>query len=267
MIGVRLWVRASWKILIPAMIFTQALVLWNIPSQPGSSLPGWALDWGWMLKVWAGGTLLTSPVASAATVLLVQRAWRQPADALVGVLMRAWRTRLDIVIAVFLLGLAAQVVTLGFACVVCWAKGADLSGATLPWQLFVGPSALLAATCLGALIGEFWKDPWAAPVSAIAVFLSRDVFLGNGYPQLFTTEIPTGSAIPWHPMQWHLQVTALTNLAVGGACLALTRWHVEIRGRRNALWLVGSLVLLGFSILVMWSFVTSHSVYTYEPPA
>lgn len=262
--GVGMWMRSCWRLVLPLMVLTQIAAMLNVQGDDRTSLPAWSLDWSFMLSLWNGATLLLSPVAAAVTVLLMQRAWRDPVDGMVASLPRALRSRLDIVASVFLLGLAAQLGALVVASGLCIAKGADATGVTLPWQLLTGPCALLAATCLGGLLGELWKDPWAIPVTAVGVFLSQNLFYGEGYPELLATEAAGWFMTGLRPMPSHLAATVLANLCAAAGFLGLALWHVPVRGLRRWEWLAVGLAGWVGVALVFGPFVASHAMDTYE---
>lgn len=264
MIGVRMWVRSTWKYLMPAMLLVQCMVLMDTQGMEGAPTPYWRVDWSWMLSVWDGGTLLLCPLACAVVVWLEQRAWRHPADELVAVVPRGVRSRLDIVCAVLVQGLGVQLVTLAVAAALCWGT-ADASGLTMPWQLFTGPCALVAACFLGGLIGEFWKDPWAVPVTAVGVFFAQRPFFWMGYPEVLTTEMATGPVPGMRPIPAHLIATAEANLAFAVLCVAPMLWHVRMRGtRRHWLWCFVPVAVAAL-VAIFYPFVASHALNTYEP--
>ncbi|GAB2488491.1 hypothetical protein GCM10027030_23220 [Luteococcus sediminum] len=264
MMGIQMWTRACWKFLVPAMLAVQVFCMLNAQSVDSTSLPAWALDWSWMLSLWSGGTLLLSPVAAAAVVLLIHRAWRDPVDALVGGLARAPRSRLDILAAVYLMGVAVQAVTLALGSALCVIGHANATGVTLPWQLLTGPAALLAAVCLGGVIGEYWKDPWAVPVTAIAIFLSQNVFYAEGYPELLATEAAGWFMTGYRPIPGHLAATVAANILMAVGCLCLQMRRVPIRAlRRHFWWMVAICCFVGIGAVFEPS-VARQAVDTYE---
>lgn len=264
MVGVRMWLRATGKVLFPLMLAAQTIAMLNVQGVPGSDLPGWSFDWSWMLSVWTGSTILLSPLSAASVVLLQIRAWRPPGDDLVAGLPRALRSRSDMVWTVFLSGLAVQGAALLIASLCCVAGHADASGLTLPWQLFTGPCALLASTWLGAMVGEFWKDPWGVPVTAIGVFMFQNVFFWKGYPELLSTEMATGPVTGARPIPAHLMATCGSNLALALACACITLWHVRSRRQRRHLLLLLAGLALAAVVAIFHPFVASGALDTYE---
>ena len=67
-----IWWRRTWWV-FPSALVIQFLVMRNVQSIDG--LPGWRVNWGWMLGVWNGGTLLLSPFLAAAAAMVMIREW------------------------------------------------------------------------------------------------------------------------------------------------------------------------------------------------
>lgn len=120
-----MWVRRSWWWVVPLLALTQAAVMLNVqPTQTG--VPGWVTDWSWMLSVWAGGTLLMSPVAAGVGAFLIMR--EMPADVRQVTSAQKGHTRptRDMVVAVWVMGFMVQLAALAVACGVSggWCGGA-----------------------------------------------------------------------------------------------------------------------------------------------
>ena len=58
-----IWWRKTWW-LFPSALAIMFLVMRNVQPVEGIN-PGWSVNWGWMLGVWNGGTLLLSPFMAA----------------------------------------------------------------------------------------------------------------------------------------------------------------------------------------------------------
>lgn len=263
--GTSMWLRSAARYQFPVMLLVQVMAMLNVQDSPSTRLPGWSVDWSWMLSVWNGGTLLLSPVAAALVVLMVQGTWRAPTDDLIGVMPRAGRSRWDILMAVLVQGWLVQLLTLAVASACCVVVHADTSGLTMPWQLLTGPCALVASVFLGGVVGEYWKDPWAIPVTAVGVFLSQRIFFWKGYPELLSTEMATGPVTGARPIPAHLIATCSSNLALAAGLVCLLLWHVRTRGHRRNWLLVVACAAVATVVVIFLPFVTSHAMDTYEP--
>lgn len=260
--AVAVWWRKTWW-LFPAALLIQLVVMQNI--QPvGDVAPGWRVSWGWMLGVWNGGTRLLSPLMAAVAAMVMLRDWPQGMRGQIAPLPRGRASYRHILAVLYLQGLAVMLVSLAVGAALCASHGAPIESATLPWQLFTGPAALLAAVVLGMLSGCLVKDIWVVPLLGFGVFLVHQVFFWSGYPELFTTEIPSWYYEDARPKATHLLATIGLNLAVAVGLWCVLDWVTRVEGLRPRVLLAAAGLCLATALAIYLPWVIAGNMDTYE---
>lgn len=258
-----MWVRASWRGVLPFLVVAQTASMLNV--QPLDGVPiGWRADWSWMLSKWNGATLLLSPVAAAAVVAVTLRHFGPEVQAGLPAGVSRWRPIAHITAAVALQAWAVQSVALGVGAVVCWANAAEASGLTLPWQLMTGPAAVLAAVSAGAVVAVLAPVVWSVPGVLFGMFLAHRLFFWHGFPELFTTESATWMVDGGRPVPAHLAATVQLNLVV-----AIGLWAGLVLVAGNQTWrsliaLVVCVLATAAALAIYLPFVMSGAMDTYE---
>ncbi len=265
MAGVSLWLRVSWRYVLPLLLVTQALVMFNVQPDEEKGLPfGWLTDWSWMLSVWNGATLLLSPVAAAAVVAICLYSFSSDVQSGLPAQVSSWHPVAHISGAVLVIGWLVQLITLLVASAGCLWVGANALGVTFPWQLFTGPAALAASVALGALAAIVIPHVWSVPGVLFSIFLAHRIFYWHGYPELFTTEMAT-AVVDGRPIPIHLVATIALNLVVMVGLCASVIFIGTARSFRSSTWLVVAVVSLVISLAVFLPFVVIDAWDTYEP--
>ncbi len=264
MSAVFMWVKASWKLVLPTLTIAQLMVMSNV--RPVDGIPfGWRVDWSWMLSVWSGATLLMSPVAAAAVVALVLVNVKPEIQQVLPANVQRWKPVFHISAAVAAQGFAVQLSALTVCGLVCWLCQADPRGLTLPWQLFTGPAALVAGIAVGSAVAMLIPSYWSIPGVLFAMFLAHRVFFWHGWPELFTIEMPTWMVTGGRPIPRLLIATVSLNLMT-----AVAIWSglvfVTHRGK-NRPWLAMLLcgACIGVALAIYLPFVQADAWDTYEP--
>lgn len=265
-LSLRIWWRSTWWVL-PTTLVLQLLVMRNVQSLDDSLLPGWRLDWGWMLGVWNGGTLLISSFMASVAAMVMVRHWPHELRQQLAPLPKSRTVLIHLVTVLYAQALVAMLIVLGIAAVVCYMNQASMPTATLPWQLFTGPAALLAAVMLGIAFGTLFGDLVLIPLLGFGVMLAHRIFYWQGYPELFTTEIPTVSAEGARPMPLHLLSTIALNLVVALGLWFFVDWLNRVPGMRSRWLLVASVICLvaALAIYLPWVFFSTGDTYEYIP--
>ena len=256
-----IWWRRTWWV-FPSALVIQFLVMRNVQSIDG--LPGWRVNWGWMLGVWNGGTLLLSPFLAAAAAMVMIREWPHSLRQQVAPLPRGRSAVVHIFATLYLQGLAAMAVGLAIGVAMCASYGASIESATLPWQLFTGPAALLASVLLGMTAGTLFGDILAVPLLGFGVFLAHQVFFWSGFPELFTTEVPTWFYEDARPKATHLIATIALNLTIAAGLWSFLDWITRLPGMRPKTLLVLSTACLSAALMVYLPWVLAGNTETYE---
>lgn len=255
------WTRTWW--LFPTALCVMLLVMLNV--QPvGDVRPGWRVNWGWMLGVWNGGTLLLSPFMASVAAMVMIRDWPRSSRDHAATLPRGRRSILHIFVVLSAQGLAAMLVALLFGVALCAAQAAPIGSASLPWQLFTGPAALVASVTLGMCVGALWGSLLVVPLLGFGVFLAHQVFLWEGYPELFTTEVPTWFYEDARPRVAHLLATAGLNLTVASGLGFLLAWLTRLPRMRPRRLLVACAVCLAAALTIYLPWVIAGNRDTYE---
>lgn len=264
MSAVFMWIKASWKVILPILAVAQLMVLYNV--QPVDGVPfGWRVDWSWMLSVWSGATLLMSPVAAAGVVALVLINVDGEVQQGLPAHVQRWRPVAHISAAVAVQGFAVQLVALGICALVCWLCQADPRGVTLPWQLLTAPFALLAGIAVGSAVALLLPTFWSIPGTLFALFLAHRIFFWHGWPELFTTEMATWMVTGGRPIPRFLAATTWLNIVT-----AVAIWSglifVTHRGRHRPWWaLLVCIAGIGAALAIYLPFVLADAMDTYEP--
>lgn len=259
----RIWWRRTWWV-FPCGLLVMFLVMRNVQPVEGV-IPGWRVSWGWMLGVWNGGTLLLSPFMAAVAAKVMIRDWPHSLREQVAPLPRGRWSTVHILVALYLQGLAAMVVALIVGAGLCASYGAPLESATLPWQFFTGPAALFAAILLGMVVGVLFGDILVVPLLGFGVFLAHQIFFWSGYPELFTTEVPTWFYEDAQPKATHLMATIALNLATAAGLWFFLDWITRLQGMRPRTLLVACAVCFGAALAIYLPWVVSGNMDTYEP--
>lgn len=256
------WFRKT-RWLFPISLAIMVLVMRNV--QPvGDIVPGWRVNWGWMLGVWNGGTMLLSPFLASVAAMVMIRDWPQSMREHAATLPRGGTGSLHVLVVLYGQALAAMVVALIIGSVLCLAQGAPLDSATLPWQLLTGPAALFASVLLGMVVGTLLGDLIVIPLLGFGVFMAHQIFFWESYPELFTTEVPTWFYEDARPIAAHLMATVGLNLVVGAGLGCLLQWLTALPRMRRPLLLIGSAVCLAAAFAIFLPWVFSEDVGTYE---
>ncbi|MBK7822632.1 MAG: hypothetical protein IPJ61_16605 [Tessaracoccus sp.] len=258
---IRIWWRRTWWV-FPCALVLQFLVMRNV--QPIDDLPGWRVNWGWMLGVWNGGTILMSPFLAAVAAMVMMREWPHGVREQVAPLPRGRSSTRHIFTVLYLQGLAAMAIALAVGAAMCVAYGAPIESATLPWQFLTGPAALLASVLLGLAVGALFGDILVVPLLGFGVFLAHQIFFWSGFPELFTTEVPTWFYEEARPKATHLIATITLNIAVGAALLCFLDWITRLPGMRPRWLLLASGALLATAMLIYTPWVLANNTETYE---
>ncbi len=258
---VAFWRRRTWWVL-PSALVGQFLVMRNV--QPIDGLPGWRISWGWMLGVWNAGTILLSPLLAAATAMVMIREWPDGLRQQVAPLPRGRSAVGHILGVVYLQGLAAMAIALAVGVAMCASYGAPLTSATLPWQLLTGPAALLAGLLLGMTVGTVFADILVVPLLGFGVFLAHQVFFWWGFPELFTTEVPTWYYEDARPKATHLIATIALNLTVAAGLWFFLDWIVRLPGTRPKGLLVACAACVAAALAIYLPWVLAGNTETYE---
>ena len=257
-----IWWRKTWW-LFPSALAIMFLVMRNVQPVEGIN-PGWSVNWGWMLGVWNGGTLLLSPFMAACAARVMIRDWPHGLREQIAVLPRGRSSSRHIFAVLYLQGLAAMLTAIGVAAVLCAWRGAPIESATLPWQLFTGPAALFAAVALGMAVGTLFGNLIAIPLLGFGVFLAHQLFFWSGFPELFTPEIPTWFYEDARPKTTHLMATVALNLVVGTGLWIFLNWLTRLPRMRPALLLVGCALCLSAALAIYLPWVIAGNMDTYE---
>lgn len=263
MIGWSMWWRRTWWAL-PAALVIQLFMMQNVQPVGDSVLPGWRVNWAWMLGVWNGATLLLSPFLAATAAMVVIRDWPRELHFQAAVMPRGAAVYRQIIGVLWCQGFIAQVLTLIPGVVICLAEGAPLETGTWPWQLFTGPAAILASVTLGAGVGALLQDIWAVPMVGVGIFLAHRVFFWRAYPELFTMEFPTWYHDDARPIPSLLIATTALNLVTAGITYLVLRWIMSTPGFRRRSLLVGAVAGLVLAAAIYIPFVLSGDRSTYE---
>lgn len=265
MSAIGMWLRATWKLILPVLALAQLAVMVNV--QPVDGVPfGWRLDWAWMLSVWSGATLLLSPASAAAVVALVLLNIGPDVQEGLPASVPRWRPVAHISLAVAIQGLVVQAVALAVGSLTCWFCAADARGMTLPWQFFTGPAALLAGVSVGSAVALLVPTFWSIPGVLFALFLGHRAFFWRGWPELFTTEMATWMVTGGRPIPRFLAATTFLNLVTTVAiCSGLV--FVVHNGRRRRPWVALFLCIgaIATALAIYLPFVFSDAMDTYEP--
>lgn len=262
--AVAMWVRATWRLVVPAMAVAQLAVLYNV--QPVDGVPfGWRVDWGWMLSVWSGATLLMSPAGAAVVVALVLVNLGPEVQEGLPASVPRWRPVAHVSAAVAVQGLAVQVVALGVCSLVCWVNAADPRGVTLPWQVLTGPAALVAGISVGAAVALLIPSYWSIPGVLFGLFVGHRVFFWNGWPELFTTEMATWMVTGGRPIPRLMLATVELNAVTSVGIWAGLIFLVQRLPRRPWVALVVCLLAIGAAATIYLPFVLADAMDTYEP--
>lgn len=255
------WRRTRW--VLPCAMVVMFLVMRNV--QPVEDvIPGWRVNWGWMLGVWNGGTLLLSPFMAAVAALVMVREWPYGLREQVAPLPRGRSSNFHILVVLYLQGLAAMILALIVGIVLCTSYGAPIETATLPWQLFTGPAALLAAILLGMAIGALFGEILIIPLLGFGVFMAQQIFFWKGYPELFTTEIPTWFYEDARPIAAQLKATIALNLVTAAGLWFFLDWITRLQGMRPRVLLIACVACLAAGLAIYIPWVASGNIDTYE---
>lgn len=258
----QIWWRRTWWVL-PSALLMMFLVMRNV--QPVEDVvPGWRVSWGWMLGVWNGGTLLLSPFMAAVTAMVMIRDWPHGVREQVASLPRGRSGFVHIFTVLYLQGLAAMLIALVVGVVLCSSYGAPLESATLPWQLFTGPVALLAAMLLGMAVGVVFGDILVVPLLGFGIFLAHQIFYWFGYPELFTTEVPSWFYEDARPKTTHLIATIALNSVTGAGLWFFLNWVTRPQGLRPRMLLIACALCLGGALAIYLPWVVFGNMDTYE---
>lgn len=264
MFGVGMWVRRSWRWMVPLTLLTQVVSFMNYHSGPDDRAIPWSGDWSWMLSAWSGSTLPLSPVAAAGAAYLLIRQMPRGVRQLTAPLRRHVRPALDIAMAVWLQAVGAQLITLIGGAAICFAADADPSGLTLPWQALTGPAALLAAVLAAVAVAAAVDSPWTVPAVALGMYFCHRIFYWKGYPELFTLEAATGAVEGARPIPEHLMASIGLNLAVALAAVAVLVIVSAAPGLRSRLAMGIAVAALATAVLIVLPWMLAGTLDTYE---
>lgn len=237
--GMLLWWRRSW--FLGPVFFVCVVANWI-------RTPLSFHDWSWMISVVQGSTMLMSPLAAGATAWLIHT--NLPPEVALGLqgLRRPWRPAVHVASAVTAWAWLALLTGLLVGAGVSATLGADPHGLTLPWQLFTGPVAILAAVSLGAMVITLEPGILTIPILVVGVFAAHAILFELNLPQLFSPDFATGKMTPWRPRPSYLVNDIVSNLVLTSGLGAVLVVVSSPRGTRPLLAVV--LVAMSFVALL-----------------
>lgn len=250
------WLGDARLVLAQAAVLLAAGVVAVLPRRDD-----WTGSWKLALDCAAGSTVLVGPVAAGLACLVYARLRASAAAEIMAQSRRDWRCWLQPFVALWVLAsLAVVLVAAGTT------TTASLAGVPaypqLLWVLLPALAVLGSQVAIGAAIGWSSGRPWAAPLTAVLLFLLYVWTVTGPLPEFFDTGSATVSLAGFTFAPW-------PSVALGGAGLALAAWVLALANRRIFLATPARRAVVGLAVgawLLSW-FTVGDSGERYAPLA